>query len=369
MQICNFLRNTVFFSAIILFLFLFVALKSKAQIRKYSNEYLSIGVGARALGMSNANIVSVNDATSGYWNPAGLLEIESNLQVAAMHAEYFAGIANYDFGAIATPIDSISALGFSLIRFGVDDIAYTINLIDAEGNINYNNITSFSVADYAFISSYARKLPYGIKFGANAKVIYRKAGTFATAWGFGLDAGLKYNYKKWRFGLMARDVTTTYNAWNYNFPDDMKEVWQLTGNEIKNNSTEITLPKLILGAARGFTIKNNFHVLAEANADITFDGKRNVLISGKPVSIDPHAGIEVNYKKIVYVRTGVMNIQKVKAEVGNFYKTTFQPNIGVGLKIKQFALDYAFTDIGDRSVGLYSHIFSLKIDFYKQTVN
>src|ERR1044072_1674572 len=92
-----------------------------AQAPKYSNEFLNIGVGARALGMSNAYITSVNDVTAGYWNPAGLNRIGNQHQVALMHSEYFAGIAKYDYGAFATRLDSSSVLGVSLIRFGVDD--------------------------------------------------------------------------------------------------------------------------------------------------------------------------------------------------------------------------------------------------------
>jgi len=108
--------------------------------------------------MSNSYVASADDVTSGYWNPAGLLRIKANLQIAAMHSEYFAGIAKYDYGAIATPIDSVSAIGLSVIRFGVDDIPNTTELIDAEGNIDYDRIVKFSAADYAFLASYARKL-------------------------------------------------------------------------------------------------------------------------------------------------------------------------------------------------------------------
>jgi hypothetical protein len=38
-----------------------------------------------------------------------------------------------------------------------------------------------------------------------------------------------------------------------------------------------------------------------------------------------------------------------------------QPNIGVGLNFKNFYLDYAFTDIGDASVALYSHVLSIRL--------
>ena len=44
---------------------------------KYSNEFLAVGVGARALGMGNAFTAVTNDVTSGYWNPAGLLGVRA----------------------------------------------------------------------------------------------------------------------------------------------------------------------------------------------------------------------------------------------------------------------------------------------------
>jgi hypothetical protein len=97
---------------------------------KYSNEFLAVGVGARALGMGNAYTAAVNDVTSGYWNPAGILGVKGDLQVGLMHSEYFAGIAKYDYIGLAKPIDSVSTIGFSFIRFGIDNIPNTIDLID-----------------------------------------------------------------------------------------------------------------------------------------------------------------------------------------------------------------------------------------------
>lgn len=348
------------------FSFLFCCLAITAQVRKYSNEFLAIGIGARALGMSNAYVVSVNDATSGYWNPAGLTAIRSNLQVAAMHSEYFAGIAKYDFGAFATAIDTASAIGISFIRLAIDDIPNTIDLIEPNGNINYDKIEKFSAADNAVLLSYARKTKTpGLRIGTNAKIIYRKVGDFANAWGFGLDAGLQYDYRQWKLGLMARDITGTFNAWSYNLSDRMVEVFTQTGNEIPENSLEVTSPKIILGAAREYRFKDKFSLLAELNADITTDGKRNVLIKGNYTSMDPHLGIEAGYNRIVFIRGGVGNFQKTKSDLGNRDILTFQPNLGIGIKIKNLTLDYALTDIGDQSVALYSNVFSLKLDLYK----
>lgn len=332
---------------------------------KYSNEFLSIGVGARALGMSNSIITSVNDVTSGYWNPAGLTKIEKDFSLGLMHAEYFAGIAKYDYGGFAARIDSLSSFGISVVRFGVDDIPNTTQLIDADGNINYDRITKFSVADYAFLFSYARKstIP-GLRYGANVKIIYRKVGDFAKAYGFGLDLGGQYDFKGWNFAIMARDVTSTFNAWSFSLTDETIDVFEATGNEIPENSTEVTLPKVILGVAKNVRISKKFNALGEINFDLSTDGKRNVLITGDPVSIDPHAGVEVGYDNLIFLRLGVGNFQKVTDIYAND-KISYQPNFGIGIKFKGISLDYALSDIGDQSEALYSNIFSLKFDFNK----
>ena len=356
---------------IVVLIFSLMPSMMSAQAPKYSNEFLSIGVGARALAMSNSVIASTNDATSGYWNPAGLTNIQGNLQVAAMHSEYFAGIAKYDYGCVATPIDKNSVIAFTLIRFGVDDIPNTLNLVDAAGNVNYNNITSFSVADYAFIFSYARKSKYiGLTYGFNAKIIYQNVGPFANSWGFGIDAGMQYQTGNWKVGAMFRDITTTFNAWSYN-TTDLAQTFAATGNDIPTNSLEITLPKLLLGIANQFTVYKKFTAMPELGMDVTFDGQRNVLISGNPVSIDPHIGLELGYNNFIFLRAGVGSIQNIENFDGTQTRV-FQPSMGIGIKIKNLTIDYALTNlngIGSNNsatdAGLYSNVFSLKLDFYK----
>ena len=85
-------------------LLLFSLAPASGQVRKYSNEFLSIGVGARGMAMSGAQVASVDDVTAGYWNPAGLAQVKHNFQGSFMHAEYFAGIAKYDYGSIVIPM-------------------------------------------------------------------------------------------------------------------------------------------------------------------------------------------------------------------------------------------------------------------------
>lgn len=342
---------------IVIALLVFVS-GSFAQAPKYSNEFLSIGVGARSLAMANSSVASVNDVTAGYWNPSGLLNLEHNLNMGLMHAEYFAGSAKFDYGAVAIKNSDSSAIGFTLIRFGVDDIPNTLDIMDGNGNFDLSKITKFSGIDYSFSFSYARKSKIkGLNYGANAKIIRIIVGKFASAWGFGLDASAQYNKGKWSFGAMARDITSTFNAWKYN-TSTFEETFIETGNEIPKNGLEITMPKLLLGTAYHFNIYKKFDGLAELNADLTFDGKRNVVIKSDPISIDPHIGFEFSYNKLVYLRMGVGNIQKVP-NIDGKEETTFQPNIGIGIRYKRFGLDYALTDIGDQSIALYSNVFSV----------
>lgn len=351
--------------------FLFTAISINAQ-EKYSNEFLNIGVGARALGMGNTNVASAEDVTAGYWNPAGLLKQKNDLEVGLMHSEYFAGIAKYDYMGISKRIDTNSVAGISILRFGVDNIPNTLDLKDANGNIDYNRITTFNAVDFAALLSYARRIPQlkGVEVGGNFKIIRRTLGDLAQAWGFGLDVGARYNYKQWQFGAMARDISGTFNAWRFNLNEKQIATFIQTGNEVPSSSMEVTLPKLILGGARKYLFwKDQISVLGEINFINTFDGKRNTVIKTKVWSMEPAFGAEIGYKGFVYLRGGLGNIQKQLNDDATKFITTVQPNFGVGVRYKMFTLDYALTDIGDRSTALYSNVFSLKIDINKKVSN
>lgn len=323
---------------------------------------MNIGVDAAALGMSNAVTAHTDDVNSGYWNPAGLLNVEDK-QIALMHASYFANIAQYDYAAFAMPIDNKSAFGISIIRFGVDDILNTTQLIDNEGNIDYNRISLFSAADYGVTLSYARALPLdGLHYGVNAKVIRRIIGKFANSWGFGFDLGLQYEAKnEWKIGLMLRDITTTYNVWNID-EDEYKTIQDAVPGENQElpETSEITLPKAQFGVSKKFIIRYDYSLLAAANLNMQF-AQTNDLISTEIVSIDPAIGFAFGYIDLVFLRAGVGNFQNI-TEIDGSGKLSFQPNIGLGFKYKGIQIDYALTDIGDQSAALYSNIFSLKVD-------
>jgi hypothetical protein len=337
------------------------------QPAKYSNAFLTLGAGAKGLSMSNATVALAEGASAAYWNPAGLAATPKKYELDLMHAEYFAGMAKYDYAGLAYRMDDRQTVALSVIRFGVDRIPNTTQLIDKEGNIDYDRITYFTAADWGILLSYGRTFEKvnGLSAGGSLKIIRRRIGDFAGAWGFGLDAGICYEIKKWKIAAAVRDVTSTFNAWSFRLTDEMKDVFLQTGNELPENGLEYTLPSIVFGTGRKFALGKGFALAAEIDFEATFDGKRSDIITSKVFSLAPRTGIELGFKEIVFLRCGVGNIQRethIRDDQTVHKTTTCQINFGVGIRIKQVvSVDYAFCDLGNLSAAVYSHLFSLKV--------
>lgn len=333
--------------------------------QKYSNEFLSIGVGARAQAMGSSVVASSSDAFSIFWNPAGLADIENEgLQLGIMHAEWFAGIGKHDVFSFSMPMQNKnSRLGFGLVRFGIDNIPNTLSLYNDDGSINYDNIVEFSAADMAFFGGFGskKKLANGyLNYGSSLKVVRRVIGSFANSWGFGLDLGAQYhNNNDLRIGLLLKDISTTVNTWSISFTDEEKAILQATGNDLPGiRSNEITRPSIILGIGKGFTFKT-FTLYPEFGISITTDGQRNALVSGDPISMDGHFGLELFYKEFLFLRAGINQFQRSTDFDGN-ESLIMKPGIGTGFVINAVELDYSFTNLVTNNA-LYSHVLSLKI--------
>jgi len=348
---------------------IFGYLNASTQVAKYSNDFLSIGVGAKWLGMGNVGTASCVDVGTSYWNPSGLIGLSNRYEVEALHASFFSGMASYNNISLGYKADSSSAMAFSVIRYGVDDIPNTTDLIDGNGNINYDLLKTFSVADYALLFSYAKTTHVpNLWIGGNVKLIYQNIGKFASAWGFGIDAAARYNLNKWLLGATVKDITSTFHFWSFNSDELEITVNDSTYNIASNDNLEIALPRLILGVARTFRLNGNLNLSAEMNFDFTFDGKRNTLVSGSLSSIDPHFGIEAGYKNLIFIRAGVNNIQRNSNFSGND-GLTLQPSLGVGIKFRSITLDYAMTNAGNQGYARYSNIFSIRWGFDKLRIN
>jgi hypothetical protein len=348
------------------------AAHAQTNTPKYSNEFMNLGAGARSLGMGKVQVSLATDATAGYWNPAALTNLSAKYDGVLMHSELFSGVVKNEYAAFAMPLDEKSVIGATLLRTGVDNIADTRLLINQyDGSIDYSRITYFSVADYALLLSYARKLgPEGLSVGANAKFIYRNVGSYANAYGFGIDAGVQYNHGGWRLGLMARDITTTFNAWSVDA--DKFKASAAVGDQIPVNSTEITLPRLVLGAGYQFKLPAQFTALAAVDLEATTDGQRNTFVRSKTVSVDPRLGLEIGYHSLVFLRGGVGNYQQIEMFDGldgagkSIYKKAWkgQYSLGAGVAFSGLRVDLALSRLVlDETSNVNSLIVSLGYGF------
>lgn len=288
-------------------------------VAKYAGEFLSLGVGGRALGLGGAYVALANDVTASYWNPAALARI-TYPQITLMHDERFGSLVNYDYGAVAFPLGRQASMGVSLVRLGVDDIADTRNAgVDINGNLTYdpaqfsrvdpNRVTYFNAADWALYISYARAQSGDFAYGANLKLIRREMGD-NSATGIGLDIAVWYRpLENLLLGANLQDVTTTFLAWN-------------TG------TNELISPTLKVGSA--YLIKALGGRFAPAmDFDIRFENRRSASMAHLgPVSFDMHAGVEYEFKELVALRVGYSDIKQL--------------TLGAGIHLPKLNVDYSF---------------------------
>jgi hypothetical protein len=305
-----------------LFFLLFLAASSAyagVGVAKYAGEFISIGVGGRALGLGSAYVALANDVTAGYWNPAGLSKIDYP-QFILMHDEQFGSLVNHDYGAAAIPLGRTASLGISVIRVGVDDIPDTRNAgLDINGNptsdfsqlsrLDPNRVSYFSSADWALFLTYARTVDEEFSYGANVKFIRRDMGEFG-ATGVGFDLGALWSpIADLSLGATVQDVTTTLVAWN-------------TG---KN---ELISPTLKLGSAyRINELGGQFTPVVQC--DFRFENRRSAsTFHVGRISGDLHGGLEYLFKGIAALRAG--------------YSDVGQWTFGAGVHLPKLMIDYSF---------------------------
>ena len=321
-----------------------------ASTGKYSGEFMSIGVGGRALGLGSAYTALANDVTAGYWNPAGLSSIMYP-QISLMHDERFAGLVNYDYGAVAFPLGAVSTIAISAIRLGVDNIPDTRQAgVDANGNalppdqwqnfayLDRNRITYFNSAQWAIYFSYAKKINEVFSYGANVKIIRRNIGS-TSATGIGFDLAARYfPLQSFVVGANFQDITTTLVAWS-------------------NGTNELISPTLKLGSAY-FIDAFDGRFAPAFDVDIRFENRRGASNAHfGSMSFDFHSGLEFDYKNVAALRAGY-------SEIGSL-------NFGAGIHLPKFNIDYSFSkfdrtnQIGDTH--RISLTFILEADQFKRS--
>jgi hypothetical protein len=313
---------------------------SSQQIAKYAGEFLSIGVGGRALGLGGAYAALANDASAGYWNPAALARIDYP-EVMLMHDERFGGLLNYDFGAVAIPYSAYATFGVSVMRLGVEGIPDDRNAgLDAQGNIlspdqyqnfvrlDYSKITYFNSADWALYFTYAQRTSSNFMVGLNLKVLRRTLAEYS-ATGIGFDIGMLYSpAENWYVAANAQDITTTLVAWS-------------TG------TNELISPTLKIGTTYFIDLFSG-RFAPTADVDVRFENRQFASLAHLgPVSFDPHIGLEFDFKKSIALRVGYSDIKQL--------------TLGAGIHLRKLDIDYSFAQFNKENNLGDTHRISLRL--------
>jgi hypothetical protein len=310
------------------------------HIAKYAGEFLSLGVGGRALALGGSYVALGQDGFACYWNPAALARIDYP-EIVLMHEERFAGLINYDFGSASIPVGKENSIGIGVLRLGVDNIADTrLAGIDVNGNpippdqyenavrLDYSKITYFTAADWAFYFTYAQRSKENFSYGVNVKVIYHSIAS-ESALGIGFDAGILYSPReRWWIGVNAQDITTTLVAWS-------------TG------TNELISPTIKIGTAYFLDfLKGTF--APTVDCDVRFENRRTASVASLgPISFDPHVGLEYDYKHAIAIRVGYSDVKQL--------------TLGAGLHLRKLDIDYAFARFGEENSLGDTHRISLRL--------
>ncbi|MFH1372828.1 MAG: hypothetical protein ABII79_03425 [bacterium] len=280
---------------------------------KYAGDAFSLGVGGRALALGGAVIAGPFDATTAYWNPAGMNRLKGRYAVF-MHAETFGSLLNHDYLSYidARPDDRslIRAFGFYLYYLGGGGIKITDTLATGRPFV----VREVSHGDYLLAAAISGRIGQSVDFGLTTRIIYRDIGT-EKGYGLTVDAGLLYQaHEYFNLGLMVTDITSGFIRYS--------------GQTFDDGANYETIYPTIRPALMAEYTYSDFTGRFLTSGEIKFENLRTAsqYWSGS-TSLDTHFGWELGYREMAFGRVGF--------DIGRF-------TAGGGLDVSSVTIDFAY---------------------------
>jgi hypothetical protein len=255
------------------------------KVAQAGMSWLAIPVGARAAGMGNAFTAMANDASSVFWNPAGLayttgINAFFNQTRWIADIDVNAGVASYDAGGVG-----VFAVSFLSMDWGT--IEGTQRADNSQG---YVETGAFSPTDWEIGLAYARQISSSFAIGGNLKYISENLGSGATG---SFDNPTEYTAE---MNLLAFDLGTTY----YTGYKDLRFSMSLQNfsKEPKYRSEHFSLPLtfkfgLAMDVSKFWTESSENHLTLAVDA-----------IHPRDYTERLHIGAEYSYKDMIFLRAG-----------------------------------------------------------------
>lgn len=306
--------------------------------------FLSIEVGARAIGMGGAFVALANDATALYWNPAGIARL-SSVGVTLSHTNWLAE-TYFDYAGISLSLGSFGAVGVSFTALTMDDMdVRTISYPEGTGE-------KFGASDFAIGTTYARNLTDRFSIGFTGKYIQQKL-WHMTASSMALDIGTLFT-TQFRGMTIGMSISNFGNKMQMIGSDTQIPV-DIAPDKEGNNSKIVgnmrterwSLPLIFrFGVAMNVIDNYNYRWTVAMDAMHPNDNTEYVNI-----------GTEYALKNMVFLRCGYKNLFMKDSEEGLTLGAGLAYSLVGNFRLK---IDYAFADFG-----LLENVqrFSLALEF------
>jgi hypothetical protein len=287
---------------------------------------LSIGVGARALGMGKAYAAVAEEGDTIFTNPAGLGEIDS-FYFMSMSGSLLEDV-NYTVLSGVYPLGERSAWGIGYVAANVSGI----EMRNTYGTLLATSTFSNSV----LLASYGRKLTDKLSLGANLKYYSQEGSdnTSGNGTGFNLDVGFLQKGLGWlSLGVVAKNILSSSPVSYKNGSQD----------ELPR-SLKVGTRMYLMGEGFEAATLGDIEVFASVDADLNLQGST-------PTTI--HAGLELSPVPSLTLRTGIDQ----DARSGSI-----QSNATYGLSVKFAGIGFhyayhAYTEFSRNATSFFSLSF------------
>lgn len=320
------LMKKIALSAAVLMVFAATA-GAAAATSNYAGEVMSIGVGARALGMGGAFVAVADDASTSYWNPAGMTGIQgvevSSIKLTKSTDEHQNELdSNYSYVNLVCNGKEIGAFGIGWLRQEMRDIQLTT--VDGSGNPVLLGVGKTN--DNAIYLAYAYPVVKGFSLGLSGKFL---VGNYPNPTGSNPDNTIGYGGFGLDLGALL-NVNAFVKDFNLSIGVNVQDVYtQLTWDALTTTgtaSTETVGLNIKPGVAYKLPI-DKFEVVVACDVDTRYE------------QLLTHFGGELWWNKMLAIRGG----GKIWGKIGGqLFTQSNDLSFGASLRWYFIGVDYTF---------------------------